>query len=164
MPSFDVVSKVDAQEVDNAINQAIKEVQSRYDLKGSKSSIEWKAKEEKVVLSSDDERRLAAVKDILQSKLIKRGVDIKNLDFGKVEPMGGQTLRQEVKVESGINKENAKKIIDHIKQTKLKVQAQVMDDQVRVTAKSIDDLQAVIATLRSASNIETGLQFINMKS
>jgi uncharacterized protein YajQ (UPF0234 family) len=163
MPSFDVVSEVNVQEVDNAVNQAIKEIAQRYDFKGSKTSIEWKSKEKEIVIMSEDDYKLGATKDILQSKLIKRNVPIKNFKFGDAEPATGQQLRQVVTIQQGIEKEQAKKIQDAIKNAKLKVQAQLMDDQIRVTSKSIDDLQDAMRTLRSAA-LDIELQFTNMRS
>lgn len=162
MPSFDVVSKVDMQEVDNAVNQTTREIAQRYDFKNSKTQIELKAKDEKIIITADDDYKLGASKDILLSKLIKRGVSIKNLDYKDAEPMGGQTLKLEIKIKQGIEKEDSKKIMDAIKSAKLKVNAQIMDDMIRVSGKKIDDLQTAIATLR-ASNVELGLQFVNMK-
>ncbi|NUM88448.1 MAG: YajQ family cyclic di-GMP-binding protein [Bdellovibrionales bacterium] len=162
MPSFDVVSQVNLQEVDNAVNQAIKEVQGRYDLKNTKTTIEWKSKEKQITLVTDDDYRVQLVTDILQSKLIKRGIDIKNLDYGKVEPAGGMLKKQVIKLKEGIDKEAAKKITTLIKDSKLKVQSQVMDEQVRVTGKSTDDLQSVIQILR-ASDVGVGLQFTNRR-
>lgn len=163
MPSFDVVSQVNLQEVDNAVNQAVKEVQGRYDLKNTKTTIEWKSKEKQIVLVTDDDYRVQLVTDIIQSKLIKRGIDIKNLDYGKVEAAGGLLKKQVIKLKEGIDKEAAKKITTLIKDSKLKVQSQVMDEQVRVTAKSIDDLQGVIQILRS-NDVGVGLQFTNMRN
>lgn len=158
--SFDVVSKVDMQEMDNAINQASKEMISRFDFKGSKSSIELK--DEEIVLASDDEGKLRSVVDILESKIIKRGISLKSLNYGKVEPASAGTVRQTVKIKQGIDQDNAKKIVKLIKDSKIKVQASVQGDAVRVSGKSRDDLQAVIQLLKEA-DIAVDLQFNNYR-
>ena len=160
--SFDIVSKVDMQEVDNALNQARKEIIQRYDFKGSKTSIELKQKENEIVLISDDEFKMKAVIDILQSKFVKRSVPLKALDYGVVEQASGGTVRQTIKLQNGIDKENAKLIVKMIKDTKLRVQAQIMDDQVRVSGKNKDDLQAVMALLRQAE-LKFAIQFTNYR-
>lgn len=162
MPSFDIVSKVNMQEVDNAVNQAQKEMQQRYDFKGSKSEIKWEKKEEMTILA-DDDNKLASVIDILQTKLVKRGVSLKALDYGKVEDAAGSMKRQVIKLRMGIPGEKAKQIVKVIKDAKLKVQSQIQDDQVRVTGKKIDDLQEVIQMLKS-KDLEIDLQFENMRS
>lgn len=160
--SFDVVSKVDEQEVDNALNQARKEIIQRYDFKGSKTSIEMKQKEHEIVVISDDDFKLKAVIDILQSKMIKRGVPLKALKYGNVESAAGGTVRQVITLQQGIEKENAKLIVKMIKDMKVKVQAQIMDDQVRVSGKSKDDLQSVMALLKSA-DLPFAVQFSNYR-
>ena len=160
--SFDIVSKVDMQEVDNALNQARKEVIQRYDFKGSKTSIELKEKELEIVLISDDDFKMKAVVDILQSKFVKRSVPLKALTYGVIEPAAGSTVRQVIKLQNGIDKENAKLITKMIKESKLKVQAQIMDDQVRVSGKSKDDLQSVMAMLRQAE-LKFAIQFTNYR-
>jgi uncharacterized protein YajQ (UPF0234 family) len=160
--SFDIVSEVNMQEVDNAINQARKEIGQRYDFKGSKSSIELNQKEKFLTVVSDDDFKLKSVVDILQNKLIKRGVPIKALDYGTVEPAANTTVRQIIKLRVGIDKENAKLVVKMIKDTKLKVQAQIMDDQVRVTGKNKDDLQDVMKMLRAAE-LEFAMQFTNYR-
>lgn len=162
MPSFDIVSKLDLQEVDNAVNIAKKELANRFDFKGSKSSIELT--KEEITLASDDEYKLGQLKDILESKLIKRGLSILCLDYQKLEDATLGTVRQKIKLKQGVNKEDGKKIIQIIKDTKLKVQAQIMDDQVRVTGKQIDDLQQVMSVLRNNPQIPLPLQFVNMRS
>lgn len=161
MPSFDIVSEIDMQEVDNAVNQAIKEIQGRYDFRGSKSELKWDKKE--IILMADDDYKLGAMKDILQSKVHRRSLDIKVLKFDKVEPAGGQMLRQKVTLVQGIEKEIAKDIVALIKDSKLKVQAQIMDDKVRVTSKSIDELQATMTLVRNGT-FAVALQFNNMRS
>jgi cyclic-di-GMP-binding protein len=160
--SFDIVSKVDMQEVDNALNQARKEITQRYDFKGSKTSIELKQKEFEIVLISDDDFRMKAVVDILQSKFVKRSVPLKALSYGAIEPAAGSTVRQVIKLQNGIDKENAKLIVKMVKDTKLRVQAQIMDDQVRISGKNKDDLQAVIAMLRQAE-LAFAVQFVNYR-
>jgi cyclic-di-GMP-binding protein len=158
--SFDIVSNIDMQEMDNAVNQAIKEMTGRFDFKNSKSSIELGEKE--LTLASDDDFKLKSVVDILESKMIKRGISIKSLDFGKVEPASGGTVRQVVKLKQGIDQDNAKKIVKLIKDSKIKVQASVQGDSVRVSGKNRDDLQAVIQLLRNA-DLSLDLQFNNYR-
>ncbi len=160
--SFDIVSEVNMQEVDNAINQARKEIAQRYDFKGSASSIDLNQKEKFITLVSDDDFKLKSVVDILQTKLIKRGVPIKALDYGTVTPGANTTVKQVVKLRVGIDKENAKVLVKMIKDTKLKVQAQIMEDQVRVTGKNKDDLQAVIKMVREAE-LDFATQFTNYR-
>ena len=160
MPSFDVVSRIDLQEVDNALNQTRKEVAQRYDLKDSKTEIEWDQKE--LTITSADDYKVKAVVDVLQSKLVKRNVPIKNLDYGKVEPALGGRARQKITVQQGIETEKAREIVKFIKGTGVKVQAQIMDDEVRVTGKKRDDLQDVIAKLRAA-DLGLALQFVNFR-
>ncbi|MFQ5464845.1 MAG: YajQ family cyclic di-GMP-binding protein [Thermodesulfobacteriota bacterium] len=162
MPSFDIVSKVDVQEVDNAVNQTRREMSQRYDFKGSRCELEWdKSGEMKV--SGESENRLNAVIDILQARLVKRGVDLKALDYGPVEDASGGTKRQTIKLRQGIPQDKGKEINKLIKELKLKVQGQIQGDQVRVTGKKIDDLQAVIQALK-ARDLGLPLQFINMRS
>ena len=145
-PSFDVVSQVDMQEVSNALNQTTKEISQRYDFKGSKSEVV--KDDDGIKITTEDEMRLNAIVDILKSKFIKRGVSIKNLEYGKIEDAAGGMVRQKIKIKQGIDSDVAKKITKDIKETKLKVQAQIQDDQVRVSGKKIDDLQSVIAFLK----------------
>lgn len=163
MPSFDVVSQVDLQEIDNAVNQAMKEISQRYDFKNSKTTIEWRPKEKQIVFVADDDYKLTASIDILQSKLVKRSVPLKNLKYETIEQATGGQVRQVVTVRQGLDKEAAKSVTQAIKDSKLKVQAQIMDDQVRVSSKSIDELQATIRTLKSA-NLEVDVQFVNMRN
>ena len=160
--SFDIVSEVDLQEVDNALNQAMKEIGQRYDFKDSKSSIELNQKEKTVTLISDDDFKLKSVIDIVQSKLIKRGVPLKALRYGKAEPAANSAMRQVITLQVGIDKEDAKLVVKMIKDTKLKVQAQIMDDQIRVSAKDKDDLQSVIKMLRE-SDLSFAMQFVNYR-
>ena len=148
--SFDVTTGVDMQEVDNAINQAQKEIGQRYDFKGSKSSIEFSRAESKITLISDDEFRMTALFDVLQAKLIKRGVPVKNLDVGEIKPAGGDTVRREIALKTALDGDTAKKVAAAIKEAKIKkVQAAIQGDQVRVSSPSRDDLQAAMALLRS---------------
>jgi uncharacterized protein YajQ (UPF0234 family) len=158
--SFDIVSNVDYAEVTNAIQIAMKEIQTRYDFKGSKSEISLD--KEELVLISDDEYKLDQVKDVLFSKLIKRGVPVKNLDYGKVEKASGGTVRQRAKLVQGIDKENAKKINTLIKNSGIKVKSQVQDDQIRVTGKSRDDLQKIIQAVKEA-DLTVDVQFVNYR-
>lgn len=161
MASFDVVSELNMQEVDNAINQARKEIEGRYDFKGSQAEIAWDKKE--ITITAEDDYKMEAMANILQTKMHRRGVDIKSLKFDKVEAAGGKMLRQKVTLVQGIEKEIAKDIVKLIKDSKLKVQPQIMDDKVRVTAKSIDELQECIKTLK-VGNFPLPLQFNNMRS
>ena len=161
MPSFDIVSKVDMQEVDNAINQAVKEITQRYDFKGSKTEVTLEKESIKVL--SDDDFRLKAVIEILQSKFIKRNISPKALQYGKIEQASGSMVRQIITLQVGISKEKAKEIGAVIKESKLKVQSQIQDDQIRVTGKNIDDLQEVIAMLK-AKDLDIEMQFVNFRS
>src|ERR1041384_1581425 len=148
--SFDVTTGVDLQEVDNAINQAQKEIGQRYDFKGSKATIEFNRAEAMIVLVADSEFQMRALFDVVQSKLIKRGVSVKNLDVGEVKPAGGDTVRREIKLKTALDSDTAKKVAAAIKDAKLKkVQAAIQGDQVRVSSPSKDDLQAAITLLRS---------------
>lgn len=161
MPSFDIVSEIDTQEADNAVNQARKEIEGRFDFKGSQSEIQWDKKE--ITLMGDDEYKMEAMKSVLQTKLHRRGIDIKVLDYGKIEPAGGKMLRQKISMKQGIDREAAKDIMKAIKDSKLKVQAQIADEKVRVTSKSLDELQATIQLIRQG-NFKVPLQFNNMRS
>ncbi|MBU5591413.1 YajQ family cyclic di-GMP-binding protein [Clostridium sp. MSJ-4] len=158
--SFDIVSQVDMQEVDNAINQTLKEISQRYDFKGSKSTVELGKDEIKII--SDDEFKLKSVIEILKSKFIKRGISPKALDFQKMEDSSLSTVRQTAKIVNGISKEKAKTIANEIKVSKIKVQTQILDDQLRVTGKNKDDLQAVIALLKG-KDFDLELQFTNYR-
>lgn len=158
--SFDVVSKTDMQEVANAIQQAQKELSQRFDFKGSKSSIELTADE--IVLNSDDEGKLRSVKDILETRLVKRKVSLKALDYATVEQSAGATVRQRAKIVQGIESEKAKAIVKTIKDAKLKVQASIQSDQVRVVGRSKDDLQRAMALVRE-QDFGIPLQFTNYR-
>lgn len=158
--SFDIVSKVDMQELANAVNQAMREIETRFDFKGSKSNIA--IEKEELVLVSDDDFKLKSVIDILLARMAKRNVPVKNLDYGKVEPASMGTVRQRIKLRQGIDQDMAKKINTMIRDTKLKVKSQIMGDQIRVSGKSRDDLQQVIQQLKSA-DLPIELQFVNYR-
>jgi cyclic-di-GMP-binding protein len=158
--SFDVVSRIDAQELDNALNQARKEIAGRFDFKNSKTSIE--NTETSITIVADDELKLKNVIDIIASKAVKRGISLKAFEYGKVEPAAQQTLRQVIALRSGISKDKSKAVLDAIKASKLKVQAQFQDEQIRVSAKSKDDLQKIQEILR-ALDYELPLQFVNYR-
>ena len=160
MPSFDVVSRVDLQEVDNALNQTRKEVAQRYDLKDSKTEIAWDQKD--IILTSADDFKVKAVVDVLQSKLVKRNVSIKNLDYGVIELALGGRARQKITVQQGIETDKARAVVKSIKTSGIKVQAQIMDDEVRVSGKNRDHLQEVMAALRGA-DFGLALQFVNFR-
>lgn len=160
--SFDIVSKINLQELDNALNQARKELQQRYDLKDSKSAILFNEKDMELTLESASEFTLKAVVDTLQSKLIKRNISTKVLDYQKIEPATQNTVRQKIKLKQGLDKETSKKITTAIKEMKLKVQAQVQGDEVRVSGKQIDDLQTVQKSLL-AMDFNVPLQFVNYR-
>jgi uncharacterized protein YajQ (UPF0234 family) len=160
--SFDVVSKVEIQEVKNAIDQATKEVNARFDLKNSKSKIELEGTET-IQLASQDDYTLKAVIEILSQKLVKRGISLKNLEYEKVEPAANSSVRQKIKLKQGIASENAKKIVAVIKDSKLKAQASIQGDTVRVVSKDRDVLQQIIAKLRGG-DFGVELQFTNFRS
>jgi cyclic-di-GMP-binding protein len=160
--SFDIVSKVDLQEVSNAIQQALKEIHTRYDLKNSKSDIQMDEKEALVLTSSDD-FKLKAVNDVLQSKLVKRGVPLKAFTYGAVEPAAGSTVRQSITMQQGIPIEKAREIVKVIKNSKKKVQAAIQGDLVRVSGKDRDTLQEIIAMLKQ-SDFGIDMQFTNYRS
>jgi cyclic-di-GMP-binding protein len=158
--SFDIVSRIDRQELDNALNQARKEIENRFDFKHSKTSIE--SNEKTITLISDDELKMRNVVDIVQAKAIKRGVDIKAFEFGAVEPAASNTVRQVITLRAGIPKDKSKPIMETIKALKLKVAAQYQDEQVRVSGKNRDDLQKVIAAIKDL-DFEFPLQFVNYR-
>jgi len=161
--SFDVVSKIELPEVLNAVQQAQKEIHQRFDLKDSKSSVELKEKENKILLASQDEFKLKAVVDILQGKLVKRQVPLKGLVFGPVTPSAGSSVRQEITLQQGIPTEKAREIVKRIKDTKLKVQASIQGDFVRVAGKDRDTLQSVMKVLREA-DFGIDMQFTNYRT
>lgn len=161
--SFDIVSRVDLAEVHNAVNQAMKEIIQRYDLKGSGSRIDFNEKEARLVLASADEFRLKAVNDILQQKLVRRGVSLKALDYGTIEPAAKGTVRQSVALQQGISNDKAREIVKLIKSTKLKVQSAIQEEMVRVSGKDRDTLQEVIALLKE-HDFDIDMQFTNYRS
>ena len=161
--SFDVTTGVDLQEVDNAINQAQKEIAQRYDFKGSQSTIEFKRAEALLLLVADNDFQMRALFDVVQSKLIKRGVSVKNLDIGEIKQAGGDTVRREIKLKTALDSDTAKKVAAAIKDAKLKkVQAAIQGEQVRVSSPSKDELQQAIALLR-AKDFGVELKFGNYR-
>ncbi len=160
--SFDIVSRVDMQEVKNALDQTLKEIRQRFDFKNSKSEITLNEKDSELVVVSDDEYKLKAVLDILKGKCVKRNVSLKALSYGKVEEALGGTVRQVIKIQSGLTTEKAKEISKELRDAKLKVQAQIQGDQVRVQSKSKDELQGAIAFLKQ-KDFGVDLQFINYR-
>jgi uncharacterized protein YajQ (UPF0234 family) len=163
MPSFDIVNKIDLQEVDNAVNTARKQLANRYDFKDSNTEIELNKKDGKISIVTGDDMKMRAVQETLTGALFKRGVDSKALEYGVSTPTGKGMVKREAKLVQGIDSDTARKIVKIIKDLQLKVQTQIQDDQVRVTAKKIDDLQAVIAVLKQ-QNLTVPLQYVNMKS
>jgi uncharacterized protein YajQ (UPF0234 family) len=161
--SFDVVSKIELPEVSNAVQQAQKEIHQRFDLKDSNSNIELKEKDNKILLTSKDEFKIRAVADILQSKLVKRNVPLKGLTYGEIIPAAGSTVRQEISLQQGIPIEKAREIVKKIKDSKVKVQASIQGDFVRVAGKDRDTLQTVIKLLRE-SDFGIDMQFINYRT
>lgn len=160
--TFDIVSKVDLQEVSNAIQNSLKEIHTRFDLKNTKSDIQLEGKDA-IVLSSSDEYKLKAVNDILQSKLVKRGVPLKALTYGAIEPAAGSTVRQKITMQQGIPTEKAREIVKVIKDSKKKVQASIQGDTVRVSGKDRDTLQEIIALLKQ-KDFGIDMQFMNYRS
>lgn len=162
MPSFDIVSKIDFQEVDNAVNSVVRELTNRYDFKGAKFSLELDQKESHITINAPDEYKINQIGDSLKVYGVKRGIDAKFFDFQKKEQAGGNSLRQIVKVKNGIDQENAKKIVKDIKEKKLKAQASIRGDEVRVEGKSRDDLQEIINFTKNAG-YDMALQYINFR-
>jgi cyclic-di-GMP-binding protein len=160
--SFDVVSKIDMQEARNAIDQAIKEIRQRFDLKDTHSEVNLEG-EDTIQLASSNEYKLEAVKDILCQKLVKRGVSLKNLTYGKIEPATGQSVRQKISLQQGIPVEKAKEIVRLVKDSKKKAQASIQGDTVRISSKDRDELQAIIALLRG-KDMGLELQFTNYRT
>lgn len=159
--TFDIVSKANMQEVDNAINMSMKEISQRFDFKGSVSNIK-KEEANKIIIVSDDEFKLKSVIDILKGKLVKRGVSLKFLEYGKIEPSLSGTVKQIITIKQGINQDKAKEINKIIKSSSLKVRSQIQGDELRVFAKKIDELQAVIQTLKK-QDLGIELQFVNYR-
>lgn len=161
MASFDIVSKVNLQEVENGLNQSKKEIENRFDFRGSGSEIAWDKKA--ITFKAPDDYKMNAIKDIIQTKLHRRGVNISSLEFSEIEKIGGMMMKQTATLKQGIDRETAKKICTSIRDSKLKVQSQINDDKVTVTSKSIDTLQECIGFLRS-QDFGLPLQFENMRS
>jgi uncharacterized protein YajQ (UPF0234 family) len=162
MPSFDIVSRIDMQEVDNAVNTTTKTILTRYDFRNSKTEISLDKKEKKIQVTTEDDMKLRAVQDTLIENLVKRKVDRRCLDPKGTEPAAQGMIRREIAIKDGVDSDNARSIVKLIKDKKLKVQAAMQDNQVRVTGKKIDDLQEVIQLLRGA-NLPIPLQFVNMQ-
>jgi len=163
MPSFDVVNKVDLQEVDNAVNNVRKEVETRYDFRGTTTELNLDKGNKRLSILAGDELKMKAVEEMLKTHFLRRKVDPQILEFKDPEPTSKGALKRDVVFKEGIEKDLAKKMVKEIKASKLKVQAQIQDDQLRVTGKKLDDLQAVMAMLREG-NYGIPLQFVNMKS
>ena len=163
MASFDIVSKVDPQSLENALNTVKKEIQNRYDFRDTKGSVELDKKTNLIYITTENSMRVQHIMDIIMSKMVKQNLDATALDFSAEEYASGPMMKKDVKVRAGVDKETAKKIVKIIKDSKLKVQAAIMDDQIRITGKKIDELQDVIALMRQ-SDLGLPLQFVNMKS
>jgi uncharacterized protein YajQ (UPF0234 family) len=163
MPSFDIVSEIDMMEVENAVNQAQKEIGQRFDFRGGKSSIELDKTAKKIRIVADDDMKLRSIHQVLSTKMAKRNLDLRALKYGKEEAATGNTIRQVIDIKAAMEKEEAKEVTRAIKDSKLKVQAEIQGEQVRVTSKSIDELQATMAMLR-AKELKFPVQFINMRS
>lgn len=163
MPTFDIVSKVDAQTLDNAMNNAKKEILNRYDFSTSKSTIDHDKKTNIITVVTEDDMRLKAIEDAIISRMVKQGIDPNSLDFGKEQYASGNMIRKEIAIKEGIDREVAKKIVAKVKASGLKVQASMMDDQVRVQSKNIDDLQGVISLCKK-EDFGQPLQYINMRN
>lgn len=162
MPSFDVVNKVDLQEVANTVNNASKEISQRYDFRGSNTQIEWDNKVGHIVVRTQDEMKMDAVRDVLVTHAVRRKLDAECFDFKDVEPASGKTLRREVLIQQGITQDIGKKIVKDVKDTKMKVQIQIQGDELRVSGKKRDDLQAVIQLLKG-NDYGIPLQFVNIR-
>ncbi len=163
MPSFDVVSELDMMEVENAVNQTQKEIAQRFDFRGGKSELSLDKEEKKIKIIADDDFKLRSIHQIMEGKLAKRGIDLRALKYNKEEVASGNLIRQYIELKAGLSKEEAKEVTKAIKEAKLKVQAQMQDEQVRVTAKSIDELQATIQLLKG-QELKFPVQFVNMRS
>ena len=163
MPSFDIVSEIDMMEVENAVNQTQKEIGQRFDFRGGKSSIELDKVAKKIKIIADDDMKLRSIHQVLSSKMAKRNLDLRALKYGKEEPATGNTIRQVIDIKAAMEKEEAKEVTKAIKDSKLKVQAEIQGEQVRVSSKSIDELQATMSMLRG-KELKFPLQFINMRS
>jgi uncharacterized protein YajQ (UPF0234 family) len=162
MPSFDVVNQVDLQEISNAINNAQKEIVQRYDFRGSNTAVDFDRKTKLIVVTTEDDMKMEAVRDILITSVVRRKVDASCLEFKDVQPAGGKTLRREVVIKEGIDREVARDMVKDVKDSKIKVQASIQGEELRVTGKKRDDLQAAIALLKG-KDYGIPLQFVNMR-
>ena len=162
MPSFDIVSKYEVQEIENSVNMVTRDIANRYDFRGSSTHILFSKKEGIIKIESDSEMRLIAVRDMLEKRAIGRSVALKTFKFNEIEKGSGMTVRQKVELQEGISKENAKKVNKMIKDSRLKVQPQIQGEQIRVTGKKINDLQSIISFLKK-ENLDIPLQFVNIK-
>ena len=163
MPSVDIVSEIDMQELDNAVNQTCREIATRFDFKGTDTKVEYDKTSDKIKIITKDDLKLRAIHQILESKMARRELDCRTLKYGEEKPTGNKMLKQEISIKHGLEKEDAKKITKIIKGTKLKVSAQIQQNQVRMTGKKIDDLQQIMSILK-ADMTALPLQFINMRS
>lgn len=163
MPSFDIVSRIEHQEIDNAVNNTMKEVANRYDFRGSKTELTFDHKEKKLHMIAGDKMKMDALKEMFLQKAVKRNLEIKVFDFEDPTATSGGALKRDVKLREGIEQDLAKKIVAKIKSTKIKVQGSIQGDEVRVTGKQIDDLQAIMTMLKG-EDFDTPLQFVNMKA
>ena len=162
MPSFDVVSRVDMQEMDNAVNQVKKEISTRFDFRGSRTQIDLDRKEAKIQVLTEDEMKIRAIKDMLVAKAVRRSIDAQALVFGPTEKAGGDMVRQTVTIHNGIDIETARKVVKQVKETKLKVQAAIQGEEVRITGRQRDDLQEAIQALKE-TDFGMPLQFVNYR-
>lgn len=162
MPSFDVVNKVDMQEVSNTVSNASREILQRYDFRGSNTELEWESQDNRIIVRTEDEMKMEAVREILINHGIRRKLDAGCMDFKDVEAAGGKSLRREVLIRQGIDQETARKIVKDVKGTKIRVQISIQGDELRVSGKKRDDLQAAISLLKSG-DYDVPLQFVNMR-
>ena len=162
MASFDIVSEVDMQEMDNAVNNTIKEIDTRYDFKNSKTTVELNKKDKVIMIVTDSDMQLKAIRQMMGVHLSKRGLDSRSLVYGESEQTSNQMIKCQIKIKEGLDKDACRLIVKHIKDKQLKVQTQIQDNQVRVTGKKIDDLQTVMSSLKE-SGMDVPLQFVNMK-
>jgi uncharacterized protein YajQ (UPF0234 family) len=162
MPSFDIVSEIDLMEIDNAVNMTIKEIGQRFDFRGGKSTLELDKTARKIKIAADDDMKLRAIHQILETRLAKRNIDLRCLKYGAEEAASGNVIRQVVDLKNGLEKEEAKELTKAIKDSKLKVQAEIQGEQLRVSGKSIDDLQTAIAMIKGLQ-LKFPVQFINMR-
>ena len=162
MPTFDIVSKYDTQEVENTINMVVRDIANRYDFKGSETNINFNKKDKYIKIESNSEMHLDSVKDMLEKRAVGRSLSLKIFKYNTFEKAGGMQVKQKIDLQEGISQENAKKVNKLIKDSKLKIQSQIQGDQIRVSGKKIDDLQSIIGFLKN-EKLDFALQFINMK-